>query len=69
MYTSDRTVFYLMSLLNSILHHCTSWQPGGLVELQTVQELLPNHFHSFSEAVLFRTCVHIHANTFMKAGI
>lgn len=45
-------VLYLMPLLNSFLHHRTSRQPRGLVELQSVQELLPNHLHGLSETLL-----------------
>lgn len=43
---------YLMPLLNSFLHDLTSWQPGGLVEIQTVQELLPNHLQCLLETLL-----------------
>lgn len=43
---------YLMPFLNSFLHDLTSWQPGGLVEIQTVQELLPNHLQCLLETLL-----------------
>lgn len=45
-------VSYLMPLLNSFLHDLTGWQPGGLVEIQTVQELLPNHLQCLLETLL-----------------
>lgn len=33
---------YLVPLVNGFFHHLASWQPGGLVEIQTVQKLIPN---------------------------
>lgn len=55
MYTSDWTVLYLMSLLNSFLHHCTSRQPGGVIKIQAIQELLTDCLHSLPETLLVKT--------------
>lgn len=41
-----------MPLPHSLLHYGTSGQPGGLVEIQSVQELLPNHLHGLSKPLL-----------------
>lgn len=48
-----------MPRLHSFLHHHTSWQPWGLVEVQPVQELLPNHLHRLSETLLVKTRVRV----------
>lgn len=52
--TLDFTGLYLMPRLHSFLHHHTSRQPWGLVEVQPVQELLPNHLHRLSETLLVK---------------
>lgn len=41
-----------MPLPHSLLHYGTSRQPGGLVEIQSIQELLPNHLHRLSKPLL-----------------
>lgn len=47
---------YLMSFFDCLFNNCSSWQPGGLVVIQTVQELITNHLHGFPETLLVIKC-------------
>ena len=46
---------YLMALLNGLLHHYTSWQPGVLVEVQTIHKLPTYELHGLLESLLENT--------------
>ena len=58
---------YLMALLNGLLHHYTSWQPGVLVEVQTIRKLPTYELHGLLESLLenthTRTDTHTHTRT------
>lgn len=47
-----QVVQYLMPRLHRLLHDDTSWQPGGTVKVQSVQELLPDHLHGLFKTLL-----------------
>lgn len=52
-------VLYLVSFHNSFLHNFTSGQPGRLVKIHTVQELLSHHHQSLLETFLVKKCIKI----------
>lgn len=41
-----------MPRAHRLLHYDTRWQPGRPVEIQSVQELLPDHLHGLLETLL-----------------